>query len=423
MKSKKFKKVLALSIASIMTLGLVACGGSSSDDKEITVKFSSFWVGNDSKANMMTELITQFNEENAGKIKVEVEEIADYDSYESKMKTSISANTVPDVFIFKTGEQALPYYKSDKLMDLTTYMDDGWKDDFVEGSLDDASYEGKTLAIPYEYGVTPVIYNSEMVKAAGFDEFPTNYDDFFKMCDAMKANGVAPISMMTGDNAWTSMLWYSQLVVAIGGQDVYDNGLEDPAFEEAAEVLLKMFDYTTTDAVGADANVAGGHWLNNETAMLMNGPWYLGRIATEGADGLYDKTEIAPAPAYEGGKGEDGGYIGFVQSNIGAAVQKDADKEAAVVKFLKFLSDPTNVGKISADSGSMFCIKTSAADDTERLQGEMIDQLAAAPYAVPHFQLMVNPSVATEFPQALSSMVLGETTPAEFVEALQAAGN
>lgn len=424
---KSCKRLLSSVTAVIMAASVLAGCGSNTNSttkvqKEIEIKFPSFWVGKDSKAKTMTDLITKFNEDNKGKIKVTVEEIADYNAYEDKMKTNVAANTVPDVFIIKTGALAETYFKSGKLMDFTPYLKEGWKDEFVDNAIESNTYNKKVMAIPYEYGVTPVLYNDALFQKAGVTEFPKTYTEFFAACDKLKAANIVPMSQMTGENAWTSMLWYSQLVVAIGGKDVYKNvatdGLKDPAFVEAAKVLQKMFKYTTNDAIGAGAAIAAGHFLNERTAMLLNGPWFIGRIKNEGVNKMYDNVKVAPAPLYEGGKGEEGGYIGFVQSDLCAAVQKDKDKEKAVVKFLKYLTDAQNIKKLSADSGSMFVIKTDAATNVEKLQGQMIEQTNKAPYLIPHFQLMVKPACGTEFPQALASLASNKITPEQFVQRL-----
>lgn len=420
---KKFKSLMSLvAIVAVGVSMFAGCSSSSksSSTKEYELKFPSFWVGKDAKATTMAALITKFNAENKGKIKITVEEIADYDAYEDKMKTSIATNTVPDIFIFKSGTVADIYRKSGKLMDFTSYMNEGWKDSYVGTSIKDSTYDGQVLSIPYEYGVTPIIYNKRLLSQAGVTDFPKTYTEFWAMCDKLMAKGIFPMSQMTGDNAWTSMLMYSQLVVSIGGPDVYAKGLDDPAFLEAAKVMQKLFKYTTKDAIGAKAAVATGHFLNEETAMLMNGPWFIGRIKTEGKNNMYNEVSVAPAPMWEGGKGKDDGYIGFVQSNLGAAKQTDKNKEAAVIKFLKYLTDPTNINDLSVNSGSMFVIKTpSAGDKIEKLQGMMIDQTNKAPYLVPHFQLMVKPAVGNEFPQALSGLVGGGKTPEQFIKQLK----
>ena len=127
---KRFKTLV--SIVAIMALCVPMLSGFAYTSKKAaddgyTLKFPSFWVGKDSKAATMTELIKKFNDANSGKIKVVVEEIADYNAYEDKMKTSIATNQVPDIFLFKSGSIGEIFFKSGKLMDFTSYMKEGWK--------------------------------------------------------------------------------------------------------------------------------------------------------------------------------------------------------------------------------------------------------------------------------------------------------
>jgi len=420
---QRLLNLIVMTMCFILVISFLGLGQNSAaaKGKEIIINFPSIWVGKDSKAKVMDELVTKFNEDNKGTIKVVVEEIADYDAYEEKMRTSIAAGSIPDVFISKAGSKIEPFFKSGKLMDLTSYMNEGWKDRFVGNILNTATYSGKILAVPYEFAITPVLYNATLLKDAGYDTFPETYDEFFEMCEKLEANGIIPLSLMTADNAWTAMLWYSQLLHAIGGPDIYEKGFDDPAYVEAAKVLKKMFEYTTSDAVGANAAVAAGHFLSGRTAMLMNGPWFIGRIKSEGSGEFYTNVAVANAPAYKGGMGQKGGEVGFVQALICAGKQKDKDKEVAVVKFLKYLTESDNVKRLSIDSGALFVIKTDMGegDEMERLQKQMVELSNNAPYVVPHFNMSVKQEVATEFPQALSSMVLGEKSPEQFVETLK----
>ena len=96
---------------------------------------------------------------------------------------------------------------------------------------------------PFESAIFPIVYNKDILAAAGWETFPTTYDEMFQMFADIKAAGYNAVGQMAGDNAWTSMLWYSLIVEAIGGKDVYANGLSDPAFVEAAGVLKQMYDY------------------------------------------------------------------------------------------------------------------------------------------------------------------------------------
>src|SRR4030095_3805782 len=61
-----------------------------------------------------------------------------------------------------------------------------------------------------------IVYRQSMVKAAGFDTFPKNTDDFLKLYKALKEKGTPggmALGNATGDSTWTT--W---LVWAFGGK-------------------------------------------------------------------------------------------------------------------------------------------------------------------------------------------------------------
>lgn len=409
---KVLRKTLGLLVCTLLVSLLVGTAAA----QKVTLTWPCIWVGVDSKAETIKKFVDEFNREHAGEIEVIIEENSDYQAYRDKLRTAISVGRVPDIF---TIDADIPLYlESGRLLDLTAAMEEGWADNFIEGALDHTTVNGRIVAIPFEMGPTPVMYNKRLLQQAGWDHFPETFEELWQCAEDLKAAGIIPFSQMTGENAWTSMLWYSQLVVAIGGPNVYDDP-NNPAFVEAARVLKRMFDYTTMDAVGAGAAVSGGHFLAERTAIFMNGPWYIGRLQREGLNNMYEHVGIAPCPVYEGGAGSKGGYIGNPQALLAAGATDDPAKTAAAIKFLQYLTDPQRVAELSAKSGALFYVKSVESEfEMERLQAEMIEQVNQAPYVVPHFQYMNPASVYNEFPMALSGLVLGELTPEEFVEVL-----
>jgi len=388
---------------------------------EITINWPSIWVGKDSKATVIRELVDEFNAANSGDITVVIEEQTDYDIYGNKLVAQIATGSLPDVFT--VGADLLDIMnKSGKAMDLAPHIasDSHWNNVYPEGAFESKMMGDKLFYLPYELFVTPVTYNKKLLKAAGYDEFPDNYDDFFKMCEAVTATGKVCTSQMTGKNGWTSMLWFSQVLASAGGPDVYKNGLDDPAFVKAFEVMEKMYKYTTSDAIGADAGVSGGHFLNERTAVFMNGPWFIARYTSDGIEGLHANIGVAPAPMLKGGKGAPGGYVGGAQSSLAAGKQSDPAKEKAVVKFLKWLTTPENVARLSYSSGAMFIVKADLPNDMDRLFTEMNNGKGNAPYVVEIYQNAIGSLAAVkEFPQAMSALALGEVTPEEAVQMLK----
>ena len=127
------KKLLSLLLVMIMVVAL-AVPAYAADD-EIIINFPSVWVGTDSKAPYMTQLIDAFNAENAGSIKVVVEEQTDYQAARDKLRTTITTGATPDLCIMDTTYDIKGYSEAGKFMDLTPYLDEGWGNDFVDGAL------------------------------------------------------------------------------------------------------------------------------------------------------------------------------------------------------------------------------------------------------------------------------------------------
>ncbi len=436
------KKLIALLLVAVMCVGLVACGSSQpaatqpadsqpaaeeaapASSGEIVINFPSVWVGTDSKAPYMEQLIAQFNEENAGSIKVVVEEQTDYQAARDKLRTTITTGNTPDLCILDTTYPILEYTESGKFMDLTPYLNEGWSNDFADGVFDAWSVDGKVCFLPFESAIFTPIYNTRIFNEIGWDHFPATYDEFFQFCEDAKAKGYNAMGQMAGENAWSSMLWYSLIVEAIGGKDVYANGLSDPAFVQAADILKHMYDYTFDGAISAGAGDVNGHWLQRDTAIYLNGPWWVANLYKEenAVDGvlLADDCEVAANPVFEGGKGE-GGLVTTVQAFLAAAKQDDPAKEAAVVKFIKYITDPAHVSELALSSGAMFFVKYDPSPDTNVISQKLTEVANNADFTILHVNGAFPTAVSTEFPAAVSALVLGQVDAQGFVDQLQTA--
>ncbi len=390
-----------------------------SADEVITLNFPCIWVGTDSKAEVFGKMVEGFNQEFAGKYQVAIEEQTDYDFYRDKIRTQISTGAAPDIFTTDSMEDLKLYAESGKLMDLTEFLGGDVASRFTGTTTEDAKIDGANYAMPYEMAVVPLMFNKKLLNDAGITEIPTSYDELWTACDALKEKGIFPTTQMTNDNAWTSMLWYSYAVAACGGADVYSKGLEDPAFLQAAEIMQKMFTYTSSDAVGADASVVNGHFFNERAAIYVNGSWILGRIKTEGVEGLYDNLVLSPGLSKDGQNG--GAYVNAVQAYFAAGKQDDPKKQEAVEAFFDYITNQDRVLELANSSGSLFAIDIDATKIENPLQATIVEQSQAAPYMVPYFQVSVPTAVANAFPSALEALVLGDTTPEGFIEQLQAA--
>lgn len=380
---------------------------------EIVLKWPCIWVGKDSKAPAIAEIVDSFNKANAGKIRVEIEPQPDYNAYEQKVRTSLMAGVAPgDIFTLKLNATTKDYYNNKLLMDFSKDFNGAWKASFDAGAVAQSTVDGKLKTLPYETAILPLWYNGDLLKKAGVDKVPATMPELWAAMDKLKAASIMPSSQMTGDtNAWTSMIWFSWFAASYGGPKVWEKPFTDKAFVESAKLMKKVFDsYTTPDAVGASAGISGGHFLAGRTAIFSNGPWYAGRADLR-ATSFFPSVTIAPMPPAGPNKNI---IISRLQANIAAGETKDKARHEAIISFLKFLTSKENSAKMAQTSGAMIAVNSGYVP-TDGLQKQFyafVGQKGVV--GVNDLEAALGPEATLEFGQQLGALVLGKITPEQF---------
>ncbi|SKA75359.1 raffinose/stachyose/melibiose transport system substrate-binding protein [Caloramator quimbayensis] len=228
---KKIKLLTTITLLVMFVLSLTSCGKkqdgqtqnseNAGKNEPIVIKYPSFQVGVNSYAPVLAKNIEEFNKKYEGKIKVEIEEIPGDQAYVDKMKVLLSANELPDI-VYAGGYNLLdPALEKNAVVDLTPYLDADpeWKAMFSKEVLEFNSRNGKIYSLPNERQVIGYFYNKELFKKAGINEPPKTWDEFFAVCDKLKAAGITPLSMDTQDSGWLTSLWMNSMVGTNG-----DNG-------------------------------------------------------------------------------------------------------------------------------------------------------------------------------------------------------
>ena len=379
---------------------------------EIVLKWPCIWVGKDSKAPAVAEIVDNFNKANAGKIRVEIEPSNDYNAYEQKVRTAIMAGVAPgDIFTLKLNASTKEFYSSNLLMDFSKDLTGEWKNSFDQAALQQSIIGGKLKTLPIETGVLPLWYNGDLLKKAGVSKIPQTIDELWTAMDKLKAAGIYPSSQMSGDtNTWTSMIWFSWFATSFGGPDVWDKPFTDKAFVESAKLMKRLFnDYTTPDAIGASAGVSGGHFLAGRTAIFSNGPWYAGRADLR-ATSFFPSIVIAPVPPAGPYKNI---IISRLQANIAAGETKDKARHDAIISFLKYFTSKSNMAKLAESSGSMLAVNSGYVP-TDPLQKQFYDLVGKGYQTANDLEAALGAEATLEFTQQLSALALGKITPEQF---------
>lgn len=236
------KKVLALSLTVAMALG--ALTGCSSDGGETPASASSQPKEQASSQTPASE--SQGESQASGEVKTvtvwhlygESEEptsphqrylawAEDFNSRHDDIKvevsggktadvilTSIAAGTTPDIFM-NYWNNALTWADAGAIMDLTEYVnnDTDWnKDDIMDAAWQLAEFNGTIYSIPNSFNTSMVFYRKDILKEAGWNEFPTTIEDLTKCIrDVSVVDGSGKIERLglIPDYPWADMGYFS----------------------------------------------------------------------------------------------------------------------------------------------------------------------------------------------------------------------
>ena len=159
-------------------------------------------------------------------------------------KAAVAANTGagPDI-ILSTNDDANLY--PDKLLDVTDVAEylgkkyGGW---YPAGPAFLKPDGKKWIGIPLGAAGAMMVYRESQVKAAGFNEFPKDTDNFLKMMKALKEKGT-PGGFALG-NATGDGLWCNWLVWTFGGKLVDQNNkvvIDSPETMKALEYGKELY--------------------------------------------------------------------------------------------------------------------------------------------------------------------------------------
>ena len=382
----KLKKVLALALATAMTLSLVACGGSAetaetpaTETKEETKEeapaaeektetaeaetpegvptYSQIAVGEDytdltaeikwihhktdrAEDGTIDAMIAEFNKEYPN-ITVTAEAVTDY-AEDSLLR--LSTGDWGDIMFIPAVDKS----------ELGTYFQPIDSLENMQKEINFATQQefgGTVYGVPYMGGAQGIVYNKAVFEAAGVTELPKTPDEFIAALQAIKDNTDA-IPLYTNYAAgWTMGAWDAYIGIVSEGDDTYMNQkfvhdadpFSDPGDGTGIYNLYKILydavangliedDYTTTDWEGCKGMINRG-----EIGCMVLGSWAFAQMRDAGDHG--EDIGYMPFPMTVGGTQyvAAGGDYAFAV-NVNAS---DENKTASLV-FIKWMTEKSN---------------------------------------------------------------------------------
>lgn len=378
----KLKKVLALSLAAVLTFSLAGCGASDSattegdstaateagteaaSTEEVDIaslagteinvythggnrvlgeekKDESGNTYRDESTAYLTQLAEKFTEET--QIKVNLNVVTNEDELRPLFQvedSSVDVFTCPNWSVAEWAQYSEPYCTVEEGVEQYG--------EYAKAMPNDAKYIYSIM--PGRAYNQAVVYNEEVLKAAGYDEVPATLDEFNTMCQKIKDMGVTPISMHRVEN-WPLATVQDFADYVAGHNNVFAETLktENPfSPEQPFGKTIKMYTQWKADGffepeVYTDFGVAMDSVAYGKAAMMLFGSWVVPQIqgrVPEGTDPSIIK--FAPAPDFGNGR--------FIQSAPADnwAICKFSEKKDAARAFIEYIA---NDAQFIADSG------------------------------------------------------------------------
>ena len=360
--------------------------------------------------------------------------------YKTQIATLAAADNLPDVFLLQ-GMNTKAWAEQGLVMDLTdTIKASPYYDQYDQDYFTPFKDGDKIYGFPVLTGgtCTVVIYDKAMWKEAGYDQFPSTWEDVEKASEYFKEQGIDTVAFGNGGKWQANSDFLSTLGDRYTGRDWFQSLIDksgaaftDEAFVKALAETQHLF--TETDIFNEDYNSvtnedAREYYISGDAAAFIGGNWDESYIAATLKDSDEEKFNnigfaVLPQPA-DATEDPDAQNIGLgyaVASNPKDA--DDPDKLAAAIDLAQEVTGPAFSTYVAENYALGGLTKTDDVDLSK------FDQITQDFYNYSYvdttkceiYDSYINSAVWDVLNTDLQTMMNGEMTPEEVAENAQKA--
>ena len=277
--------------------------------------------------------------------------------YKTQIATLAAAGDLPDVFLLQ-GMNTKDWAKQGLVYDLTDAIKASpYYNDYVQNYFTPFTDGDSIYGYPVLTGgtCTVVIYDKAMWKDAGFDAFPTTWEDVEKASEYFNEQGITTVAFGNGGkwqansdflstlgNRYTGPDWFLSLINKGGA------AFTDEAFVKALTEMQHLF--TETSIFNEDFNAvtnedAREYYISGDAAAFIGGNWdesCIWATLKESDEEKWNNMGFAvlpqPADATEAPTSQNIG-LGYAVA-ISSKVAEDPDKLAAAIDLAQEVTGP-----------------------------------------------------------------------------------
>src|SRR5919109_1350728 len=325
---------------------IAACGGSTSTSgggTSVTAKGGSLSLGSNQSdpgpKKGLQNIVDAFSSANGGtKVKINT---GDHGTFQNQI-TSYLQGTPEDVFTWFSGHR-MRFFAA---KGLSTPIDDAWdavKSNFTEGfAASVKGDDGHVYAVPASYYPWAVFYRKDVFQQHSYN-IPTNWDDFKKLCEQMKKDGLIPIAFADKDG-WPAQGTFDIINLRLNGYDFHIELLTgkqkwtDPRVAAVYKKWSEITQYYSPAFAGLTWQQGADQLLRKQAGMYLLGLFVGDEFKASGSQADLDQLDFFPFPDlgtnYDQEKALDAPIDVFMLSKKSPTLNADLGQAKAFMEFL-----------------------------------------------------------------------------------------
>ena len=360
--------------------------------------------------------------------------------YKTQIATLAAAGDLPDVFLLQ-GMNTKDWAKQGLLLDLTDYIKESpYYDEYDQNYFTPFKDGDSVYGYPALTGgtCTVVVYDKAMWKEAGYDTFPSTWEDVEKASEYFNEQGVTTVAFGNGGkwqansdflstlgNRYTGPDWFLSLINKEGA------AFTDDKFVAALTEMQHLFQ--DTQIFNEDFNAvtnedAREYYISGEAAAFIGGNWdesYIWATLKENDTDKWNNMGFAvlpqPADATEAPTSQNIG-LGYAIA-INAKLADDPDKLAAAIDLAQEVTGPAFASYVAENYalGGLTNVGDVDLSKFDQITQDFYNYSYVDTEKCEIYDSYVTNAVWDVLNTDLQSMMNGEKTPEEVAQAAQEA--
>ncbi|AIY88858.1 MULTISPECIES: ABC transporter substrate-binding protein [unclassified Thermotoga] len=143
-----------------------------------------------------------------------------HEDFKTLLRTWLNSDEAPDVVTWFTGER-MRYFASKGLLEPVDdiFAPKNFEDYFPTSFRSACEYDGRIYFVPQSWYWWGVYYRKSVFEKYGITP-PKTWEEFIKVCETLKENGITPITIGT-KYLWPAAGWFDYLDLRVNGLDFH----------------------------------------------------------------------------------------------------------------------------------------------------------------------------------------------------------